>query len=823
MLNSTGLRLWAAKFVLAFLLLVSGTHVLARPVELRRDFLPSAPPHELDGATAGQLRHGWTWLALRSTAPLTHLPANWRLTVDQARFARMAVVLIGKNGTASVSHLSADQVSNNWALGGRLQFTMASSGADVAQLYIGFAAIDSMSLMRSVQAATTDDFAQQQQNWLLLIGIYIGVLLSALVYNFFLFFKQRQVFQLWYVAWVSAALAYGVVWTHVAAFIDPAVTGPSAVRADYVLVALAVALGSTFFLSIVEPGKLAANTTRLVSAAAIACIALGALASNERIFDAALTDRLFNLAMLAAVGSCLVAVGQAWAKGSRVARLFVVGWTPVVLAFGARSARNFGLVPQSDWVDMATFASIAFESLMFSLAVAGRFADLREERDRADERTRELMVETHVLRRAAQIDHLTGLSNRSVFHPRLDELVSSNSRFTLYLIDVDYLKELNDREGHRCGDAALAYLGDRLKELSNPQTCVARIGGDEFAILVEGRASEQTRIHQLLEELQNRRWAHNGFSGLLSLSIGSLDCAEPTSAQEAIRQADTALYHAKNSGRGIHKTFDADLRARTLGRAEAVPQAWAGLKRNEFLFHFQPIVDLKTSRVVSLEALVRWQHPERGLLTPDAFLDLLQEDGIGPALQERILLLAIDEMEAGATSSCTLAVNFTAMDLRGEAAATRLLEQLAERGVSPSALCVEVTESILLDRSAHEPINALRKLHAAGVRIALDDFGTGYASLVHLKTVPVDTLKIDRSFVRGLLDEGGENEQIVRAIIALGQGLGKSVVAEGIESVPQLRKLHAMGCDFGQGYLFGRPSQEPMNGSIHLGDLRFVA
>lgn len=823
MRTSLALKLRAARFLLVLMLLLGGRSVLASPIELRHALKPSPRPAQLEKINPATGGPGWTWLALRSTAPLQALPANWQLSVDQTRFARMAVVLVRKDGTASSFQLRSDQLRRHWALGGRLNFTIATPGAQVARLYIGFDAIDHLSLMRSVHAASYDEFARQQQRWLLLMGVYIGVLLSAMAYNVFLYLKQRQRFQLWYLAWVSAAFAYGLSWTNVAAYIDPAFAGPVAVRADYVLVAFAVALGSTFFLSLVEHGKLAGKLASSVRAAAAACIALGAVASDERLFDAGLTDRLFNLTMLASVGLCVVAVSVACARGSRVSRACVVGWAPVIAAFAARSARNFGFVAQSDLVDMATFAAIAFEALMFSLAMASRFADLRKERDQADERARELMVEAEVLRRAAQIDHLTGLVNRSVFHPRLDDLVKAGDRFTLYLVDVDYLKELNDREGHRCGDAALAYLGDRLKELANATTCVARIGGDEFAILAEGPASDQTHIHALLDKLQHCRWTRSGFSGLLSLSVGSLDCVEPTSAQDAIRHADLALYHAKNSGRGMHKTFDADLRARTTVRAEAVPQAWAGLQRDEFLLHFQPIVDLHTSQVVSLEALVRWQHPERGLLKPDAFLDLLHEEGIGPALQDRILALAIDELQDCSPHACTIAVNFTAMDLRGEAAAARLLTRLADASVDPSALCVEVTESILLDRSAHEPIKALRTLHAAGVRISLDDFGTGYASLVHLKTVPVDTLKIDRSFVRGLLDESGENEQIVGAIIALGHGLGKTVVAEGIENLPQLRKLQAMGCDYGQGYLFARPSENPVRGAIHPGDLRFVA
>jgi EAL domain-containing protein (putative c-di-GMP-specific phosphodiesterase class I) len=278
------------------------------------------------------------------------------------------------------------------------------------------------------------------------------------------------------------------------------------------------------------------------------------------------------------------------------------------------------------------------------------------------------------------------------------------------------------------------------------------------------------------------------------------------STSDVLRHADLALYEAKHSGRGRHQMFDADMRARTLHHAQLALDAHAGLERGEFLLHFQPIVDLDNARIVSVEALVRWQHPQHGLLTPCAFSDLLSDDSIGPAIQQRVLNIAIEEMQKPQQHGRTLAVNFTAMDLRGEAGARRLLSRLEAARVSPASLCIEVTEGILLERAANEPIAALRTLHEAGVRIALDDFGTGYASLVHLKMVPVDILKIDKIFVAGLLDDGGENDEIVRAIIALGHGLKKSIVAEGIETVPQLLRLRELGCDLGQGYLFGRPS-----------------
>ncbi|MEO6153451.1 MAG: EAL domain-containing protein, partial [Croceibacterium sp.] len=225
-----------------------------------------------------------------------------------------------------------------------------------------------------------------------------------------------------------------------------------------------------------------------------------------------------------------------------------------------------------------------------------------------------------------------------------------------------------------------------------------------------------------------------------------------------------------------------------------------------FALHFQPIIDISTSALVSVEALLRWNHPELGMIGPGSFFTVLADPEIGPALQQHVIKLAIAELKRRPRFHGTLAVNFTSMDLRGREAAAKLLAKLADAGVPASSLCVEVTEGIILGKGGNGPAEALRVLHQAGVQIALDDFGTGYASLVHLKEIPVDVLKIDRSFVACLLDDGDESEEIVRAVLALGHGLKKTVVAEGVESVAQLLRLRELGCDHAQGFLFGRPS-----------------
>jgi len=203
---------------------------------------------------------------------------------------------------------------------------------------------------------------------------------------------------------------------------------------------------------------------------------------------------------------------------------------------------------------------------------------------------------------------------------------------------------------------------------------------------------------------------------------------------------------------------------------------------------------------------LRWKHPTRGLLAPGMFECVFEDPEVGPSVQRRVLKLAVAWLRKHAASAGPLSVNFTSMDLRGVESARLLLAMLERAGVAPSALCVEVTEGTIFGRASDEPATALRILHEAGVRVALDDFGTGYASLVHLKEIPVDVLKIDRSFIDGLLVDGGASEEIVRAVLALGQGLKKEVIAEGVENIAQLTRLRELGCGYAQGFLLGRPS-----------------
>jgi diguanylate cyclase (GGDEF)-like protein len=758
---------------------------------------------EVSASSAGD---GWTWLTLEDAAALGPMPADWRLLVDQVRFEAIAVIVVKHDGQAIRQVRTAGQLQHNWAPGGVLKFDVRPPGSEIRRVHLGFKALDDLALMRKVTAVSGERAATLDARWLVLMGAFTGLLVSAFVYNLLVHVGQRHAFQRWYLGWVSVMLAYGLTWSNLAAFVVPGLAGPVAVRVDNVLVSAGVALGGMFLLSVLESGTVPRALRRAAQAAAWLCFASGWLAADERMIDAAIGDRLLNYGMVASVATSLVVIAVAISRRSRVVWIYLAGWAPVISVFAARVARNFGLVPQTDLVDYATFAAIGLESIVFSLLIASRFAMLRRQRDAARATAREMHIEQETLHRAAHTDFLTGLANRASFQSALSELWSGRGRFALFLIDVDYLKALNDRQGHDSGDALLRFIGARLADLKPAAACCARIGGDEFAILALEETGDARTVSTALDALQGSVWARGASAGIVSLSIGKASSAGAESAAELFKHADLALYDAKKAGRGRLQRFDEGLRLRIQTRSDLIKEARQALARGEFVLYFQPIIDLRHERVASVEALLRWQHPTRGLLTPGMFECVLEDPEVGPEVQRRVLKLAIAWLRRHAAAAGPLSVNFTAMDLRGADGASRLLAKLARAGVPPSALCVEVTEGTVFGRAGDEPATALRILHEAGVRVALDDFGTGYASLVHLKEIPVDILKIDQSFIDGLLEDDGASEEIVRAVLALGHGLKKEVIAEGVETIAQLTRLRELGCAYAQGFLLGRPS-----------------
>ncbi len=760
------------------------------------------------GKGAPHAGDGWLWLKL-DAAKLTLLPPGWRLLVDQTRFARIAL-LVDTDAGIRRTVLSANDLGDHWAPGGVLQFEVPVAGREIRGLYLGFERIDDLSLMRKLRAMTPAQQTDDAAIWLVLMGAFAGTLLSALIYNLAVYAGQRSAFQRWYIVWATIAFAYGMVWTNMAAFVFPDLVGPRAVRIDYLLIGLMVTTAGMFFLSVVEEDKV----PRPVAAAIRWLSILGGLTGVAAAADGVLPVMPFDRALTFMIVASFLGLAAGWVtamvRRSRVVWLYLIGWAPVIGVFVMRLLRNLGIVGQSDTIDYATFMALGFEALVFSLVIADRFRWLRQELNHAARRREIERLEAETLRRAAETDFLTGLGNRACYQRTIQALVERGAEFSLFLIDIDHLKLVNDRLGHAGGDAFIVEIGDALRSLDVPgaDLHIARIGGDEFALLMAGDAAAADDLLARIDALQGRHWEFAGGVRPLSVSIG-VACF-PDDALDAdmlYQNADLALYSAKGMGRGRHHRYDPLLRILRELQTDFSRDAESALDRGEFTLHFQPIVTLPMGDCCGYEALLRWHHPVHGLLLPDRFANLLVADRIGACIQDHVLDLALRWM-AGRTDVAMVCINATAAQLADPGAAQHIIDRLAAHGIAPDALCIEITEAAMLDRAADAILVTLVMLHEAGVIIAVDDFGTGLASLVHLRRMPVDRIKIDRSFIAALGEEGGSAIAIVRAIIGLGEGLGKQIVAEGIETAAQARLLAEMGCPLGQGFLYGVPTAE---------------
>lgn len=415
----------------------------------------------------------------------------------------------------------------------------------------------------------------------------------------------------------------------------------------------------------------------------------------------------------------------------------------------------------------------------------------------------------------ANHDPLTGLPNRRMFHDRLSDALSRSNRngelMALLLLDLDAFKSVNDTLGHDAGDAALCEVAARLRTGRRRHDTVARLGGDEFAVILEGlrcRADAAGIAAQIGAVLQ-RPWMHGDFEIHLHGSIGiAAFPGDAANAGDLLKHADIALYRAKVTNRGGWEAFDDAMRVDLNRRRQLEAELRRGLYRSEFSVFYQPIVDLARDAPVSFEALVRWRHPERGLLLPGEFLRVAEETGLvtplGDFVLHRVAMDARRWIDAGLRLG-RIAVNVAGPQFAGGNLDHTVGSILAEAGLPAECLEIEVTEGVFLGGNVGEVADALDRLHRRGVAIVLDDFGTGYASLTHLRQFPIDKLKIDRSFVGGVLEDPND-AAIVRAIIDLGHSLGLQIVAEGVETLGQLEFLERHLCDQVQGYLIATPA-----------------
>ena len=410
----------------------------------------------------------------------------------------------------------------------------------------------------------------------------------------------------------------------------------------------------------------------------------------------------------------------------------------------------------------------------------------------------------------AHHDGLTGLPNRTLFRDRLAQAIALAERtergMALLCVDLDGFKAVNDLLGHPVGDAVLIEVGNRLATCLRESDTVARLGGDEFAVVQcfaeqpRGAAALAERVVRLLAEpfdVADQRVC-------IGTSVGIALFPSDAHAPDALlRNADLALYRAKHDGRGVYRFFEQAMDDRLQQRRILEQELRGAMLRDELRLYYQPLLDSATLQVEGFEALLRWQHRERGFVSPAEFIPIAEECGLIAQLGQWVLETACAEA-ASWTQPWRVAVNLSPAQFKQRALAETVRATLTNTGLAPARLELEITEGILID-DADRALAMLGQLKALGVRIALDDFGTGYSSLSYLRRFPFDKLKIDASFVQGLGD-GGEADAIVRAIVALGRSLSLHITAEGVETEDQLTRLREHECDQVQGYLLGRPA-----------------
>jgi diguanylate cyclase (GGDEF)-like protein/PAS domain S-box-containing protein len=412
-------------------------------------------------------------------------------------------------------------------------------------------------------------------------------------------------------------------------------------------------------------------------------------------------------------------------------------------------------------------------------------------------------------------DSLTDLANRALFMDKLAQALARSERHksqvAVLFLDLDHFKVINDSLGHEVGDVVLSRIADRLRTVLRPEDTASRFGGDEFVILLQDIRSEHqaVAIADRMARSVAEPIALEAGEVTVTTSVGIAIAQGITDGPDAIvRDADQAVYRAKEHGRARCELFDQAMRARAAKRLRTENELRRGIEMGHLCLHYQPVVSVDDDRVRSFEALVRWNHPQRGVLLPEEFVPVAEETGlIGPlgswVLGEACRQAASWRPVSPGHDVPTVLVNLSARQLARADFEDTVWRALHETGLEPSSLTLEITETVLMDAST-ATLGLLSRLREAGVHLAIDDFGTGYSSLNYLKRFPVDALKVDRSFVNGL-GRDPEDSAIVAAVVSLAHALGLSAVAEGVETKDQLRQLRRIDCDLAQGNYFAPP------------------
>jgi len=421
------------------------------------------------------------------------------------------------------------------------------------------------------------------------------------------------------------------------------------------------------------------------------------------------------------------------------------------------------------------------------------------------------------LRQSPPHDPLTGLQNRSPFVDRarqvLGRAAGESRSVAVLVVDLDDFEEVNHGLGHEAGDRLLAVVGERLAASVRPTGSAARLCGDEFAVLLEDVPDANSAISAAgrIEEALKVPTDLGGSEVVISASVGIVfaDPEQEGDPEDLLRRADVAMHAAKRGGKARHKVFDTGASTTTSGRSLMEAELRRAVEEEELLVHYQPLVALGTGEVRGLEALVRWGHPVYGLVPPDEFVPLAEQTGlivpIGRwVLQEACRRTRLWQEEHPGDPPLMLSVNVSARQFRQANLADEILGVLEKNALDPHDLQLEITEGVMVH---HESAAVLQELEGLGVRVAMDDFGTGYSNLSYVKRLPVNVLKIDRSYVSGL-GKNAEDTAIVHATVAFAKALGLSLTAEGIEDAEQLSRLRELGCEHGQGYHFAKPLPE---------------
>jgi diguanylate cyclase (GGDEF)-like protein/PAS domain S-box-containing protein len=421
----------------------------------------------------------------------------------------------------------------------------------------------------------------------------------------------------------------------------------------------------------------------------------------------------------------------------------------------------------------------------------------------------------HKLSHQANHDPLTGLPNRALFNRKLTEALEhpgpsdAAANVAVLFLDLDHFKKTNDTLGHQAGDQLLTTVAWELRRVAREGDIVARLGGDEFTVLLQGirHQEDAARVARRISETLEQPFRLGDHEVFLTTSIGiAIGVPGQDRPVDLLRNADIALYQAKDAGRARWAIFDPSLHSAAPDRFSLESDLWRAAQRGEFRLCYQPQVELGSGRLIGMEALIRWQHPRRGLVSPAEFIPLAEETGLILQIGRWVVAEACrqaKDWQDRLPNPPGVTVNLSARQFRDPNLVNDIARVLRDTGLQPSRLCLEITETVVMEQ-AETTVATLRNLKALGVTVAIDDFGKGYSSLSYLKRFPVDTLKIDKEFVGGLGRDAGDMA-ISKSVVSLAHAFGLRVVAEGVERMEQLRHLRTIGCELGQGYFFSAP------------------